>query len=151
MIMGIAGIWHGMFGAHAPAANNSQYNGGMSAQNRQANPNGSSMFGTVSKIDNTTLTIQTLQRQNPTSTTTTAVDFTVDASSARIIKSGSTTTATIANIAIGDKIIVQGTISGNSIVAKLVIDTLPPQVQAQTPPKTPVKAPVKTTKPAVKK
>ena len=158
MLMGIAGIWHGMFGAHAPANNNSQFGGlyGNSAQNRPVNPNGSSMFGTVSSISGSTIVMQTLQRLDPTSTTTTSVDFSVDASNARIIKSGSTTTATISNIAIGDKLIAQGAVSGNSMVAKLIIDTLPPQaqkIQAENSPKTPVptKTPVKTSKPAVKK
>ncbi|MEI6478667.1 MAG: hypothetical protein WCO18_00085, partial [bacterium] len=134
VLMGVASIWHGMFGTHAPINSNSQYGGmyGSNSQNRPVNQNGSSMLGTVSNINNTTLTIQSLQRSNNTSASTTSVDFTVDTSNARIIKAGSTTTATIANIAVGDKVIVQGTINGNSITAKLVIDTLPPsQIQNQ--------------------
>lgn len=150
--MGVTSIWHGMLGSHAPV-NNGQYGIGyqQSAQNRPVNPNGSSMIGTVSSINGTTIVIQAMQRPNPTSTTTATVDYTVDASGARIIKAGSTTTASVSNISIGDRVIAQGTIDGNKITAKLVIDTLPPQ-QIQKPViKTPVKTPVKTTKPAVKK
>ena len=98
--------------------------------------------------------MQVVQRQNPTSTSTALVNFTVDATNARIIKAGSTTTATVANIGVGDRVIAQGTIDGNSIAAKLVIDTLPPQQiqkQASTPAKTPAKAAKSTTKASVKK
>ncbi|MFA6463886.1 MAG: hypothetical protein WCV55_02685 [Candidatus Paceibacterota bacterium] len=156
MMMGVAGIWHGMFGAHAPVDNNQQY-GGLYGQNqnRPVNPNGSSMIGTVSSITGSTIVMQTIQRPNPTSTTTASIDFTVDATNARIIKSGSTTTASIESIKIGDRVIAQGTINGNSIVARLVIDTVQPeQIQKPTvkaPVKTPVKKPVKTTKPVIKK
>lgn len=148
IFMGVASIWHGMFGAHAPINNNSQY-GNQYGQNRPANPNGNSMIGTVSSINGTSIVMQVIQRPNPTSTTTASVDFTVDASNARIIKSGATTTATISNISIGDRIIAQGTIDGNSIAAKLVIDTLPiPQVQK--PVVTPAKTPAKVVKPTTK-
>ena len=149
--MGVAGIWHGMFGAHAPVNNVNQPYGNAYGQNRPANPNGSSMIGTVSSINGTTITMQVIQRPSPNSTSTTPVDFTVDASNARIIKSGATTTATIANISVGDRIIAQGAVDGNNIVAKLVIDTLPPpQMQknaSTTPAKIPAKAPAKVVKP----
>ncbi len=153
--MGVAGIWHGMFGAHVPVNNNAQYGGQYgqnSMQNRPVNPNGTSIMGTVSSINGTTIIIQALQRPDPTLATTTSVDFTVDASNARIIKSGSTTTATVANIGVGDRVIAQGTVDGNSITARLIIDTLPPeQIQkpaTKAPAKNPVKAPTKVTKPS---
>lgn len=156
MLMGVAGIWHGMFGTHAPANNNQQYAGSYgqnSSQNRPVNPNGSSLIGTVSSIDGTMIVMQVIQSSTSTSATTTA-NFSVDASNARIIKSGSTTTAAITNIAVGDRIIAQGVIDGNSIKARLIIDTLPPQVAkpvVKPQVKTPTKTPAKTTKPATKK
>ena len=147
--MGVAGIWHGMFGTHVPVNNNTQY-GGLygqnSSQNRPVNPNGTSIIGTVSSINGTTIVIQALQRLDLNSTTTNSVNFTVDVSRARIIKSGSTTTATVANIGVGDKVITQGIVDGNLINARLIIDTLLPQ-QIQ---KSAVKVPEKTSVKAVK-
>ena len=53
-------------------------------------------------------------------TTANGVVYTVDATSARVVKSGTTDT-TLANIAIGDSIIVQGAVNGTTVIASSVI------------------------------
>ena len=76
------------------------------------------IFGTVSAISGTTLTVtQKMMRPNATTTPTT---YTVDASNATITKSGATTT--ISSIADGDMVMVQGTISGTNVTATMVRD-----------------------------
>jgi hypothetical protein len=48
------------------------------------------------------------------------VTYTVDASSATIVKGN--VTSSIANVATGDSVVVQGTVNGTSITASSVID-----------------------------
>ena len=67
--------------------------------------------GAVTAVSGTTITI----------TNTAGVTYTIDASSAKFTK-GATTGATIANISVGDNVIVQGTVSGNAVTAASVID-----------------------------
>jgi len=78
------------------------------------------VFGTVSAVDGTTLTV--LGRSASSTATTT---FSVDASNARIVKNSATSTASIGDIQIGDRILVQGPVTGTSVVAKIIIDGLP--------------------------
>ena len=66
--------------------------------------------GTVSTISGTTLTI----------TNKSNVTYSVDASSATVDKSGATSTVSV--IAVGDTVVVQGTVNGTSVVASSVID-----------------------------
>ena len=68
--------------------------------------------GKVTSINGTTLAI----------TNASNVSYTVDASNAKIVKGGTTGTATISNIAVGDQVVVQGTVSGSSVTATSVID-----------------------------
>ncbi len=75
------------------------------------------VFGTVSSISGNTLTISLKQTPN---TTTAAKVFTVDATNAKITKSGST--ITVSGITIGDTVIVQGTMTGTNIVAVMIRD-----------------------------
>jgi hypothetical protein len=49
------------------------------------------------------------------------VSYTVDTSNAKIVKGG-VSSATISNVAVGDNVVVQGTINGNSVTATSVID-----------------------------
>ena len=121
----IIGIYNGVNAAPGSIGTNTYHP--MFNQNNRNNPNGSSIIGNVSSINGSTLTIEMMQRTSPTAASTTNVTFTVDASSARVIKQGATTTASLQDIKIGDRVIAQGTIKGNSMVAKLVIDTLPPK------------------------
>ena len=66
--------------------------------------------GSITAVSGTTLTI----------TNTSNVTYTIDASNAKIIKNGTSTT--ISNVATGDNVIVQGTVNGTSITASSVID-----------------------------
>ncbi len=66
--------------------------------------------GTVASISGTTLSI----------TNKSNVSFSVDASNATVNKGGAT--STVASIATGDSVIVQGTVNGSSVVASSVID-----------------------------
>ncbi|MCX6721686.1 MAG: DUF5666 domain-containing protein [Candidatus Staskawiczbacteria bacterium] len=50
-----------------------------------------------------------------------SVTYTIDTITAKFIVGGQTT-ATISNVAVGDNLIVQGTINGNSVIASTVID-----------------------------
>ncbi len=50
------------------------------------------------------------------------VNYTVDVSSAHILKQGVNGTSTVSNLAVGDGVIVQGTVNGSAITASTVID-----------------------------
>jgi hypothetical protein len=66
-------------------------------------------------------------------TVTTAKDnivYTIDASNATIVKGGAT--STIANIAIGDNVLVQGSISGTSVTATSILDQGAPRTATST-------------------
>ncbi len=67
--------------------------------------------GTVTAVNGNTITI----------TNKSNVSYTIDATSAKITKSG--TTATVANIAVGDSLVAQGTINGNSVTAVNIVDS----------------------------
>ena len=69
------------------------------------------VVGTVSAINGSTLTVQ----NNAGAT------YSVDVSAAKIQKKG-VTNATISNIVIGDRVLIQGTVSGTSVTATTVID-----------------------------
>ena len=49
------------------------------------------------------------------------VTYTIDATSAKVTKPG-VTSATLANVTIGDRVVVQGTVNGNSITASTIVD-----------------------------
>jgi hypothetical protein len=78
------------------------------------------VFGTVSAINGTSLTVTSKTFDRNASTTSPTV-YTVDASNAQIYKN-STTTTTIASIATGDTVMVQGTISGTNVAATVIRD-----------------------------
>lgn len=67
--------------------------------------------GTVSAVNGNTITI----------TNKSNVAYTVDVTNAKITKSG--TVASASNISVGDELIAQGTINGNSVVAVNVVDS----------------------------
>lgn len=69
------------------------------------------VFGAVSAVNGATLTI----------TDKSNVTYTVDATSATIEKADAA--STISNVAVGDNVIVQGTVNGTSITATSVIDS----------------------------
>ncbi len=66
--------------------------------------------GTVASINGATITI----------TNESNVTYTIDASNAKVIEHG--TTSTIANIAVGNNVMVQGTVNGTDIAASTILD-----------------------------
>jgi hypothetical protein len=81
---------------------------------------GRGVHGTVSAISGTTLTVTSTNTK--TSVTST---YTVDASSATVLKGDGTTkpsTSTLSAVVVGDTVSIQGTVSGTSVTAKTIID-----------------------------
>jgi len=66
--------------------------------------------GTISSISGSTMTI----------TNKSNVSYTVDTTNAKIVQGSNT--ISISNIAVGDTVVIQGTVNGNSVVASSVID-----------------------------
>ena len=66
--------------------------------------------GTVSAINGSSLTI----------TNKSNVTYSIDATNASIMKMGTSTT--ISNVAVGDTLVIQGTVNGNSVTASSIID-----------------------------
>ena len=64
--------------------------------------------------------ITAISGNSVTVTTKTNIVYTIDASTAKIVKNGTTTA--IANIATGDAVVVQGTVNGTSVTASSIID-----------------------------
>lgn len=77
----------------------------------------SGVFGKVASISGDTLTVTQETRPNAT---TTPITYTIDATNATIIKSG--TTSTLSSIVTGDTVMVQGTVNGTSVTATLIND-----------------------------
>lgn len=94
------------------------------------------IFGTVSAVDGDTLTVTSVMRPHPmpmqpvgtpaTSAVTSTVVYTVDASNATIYKGSATTTVSVSDIATGDMVIVQGTVSGTNVTATVIRDGVMP-------------------------
>lgn len=89
---------------------------------------GSGVFGTVSAVNGSTLTVVSKMRQkgapnNTTTTTPTTVTYTVLATNATITKNGAS--GNISSILVGDTVMVQGTVSGTSVTAKTIRDGMP--------------------------
>ncbi len=79
------------------------------------------VVGTVSTISGDTLTVSGRQGFNRgAANTAAATTYTVDASSATVTKSGAA--SSVSNIAVGDTVMVQGTVSGTSVAAKTIRD-----------------------------
>ncbi len=76
------------------------------------------VFGTITAINGNTLTMSVTFRGEGKNSTTTTKIFTVDASTAKIIKSGAT--SSVSSIVIGDKVSILGRISGTNITAKII-------------------------------
>jgi len=78
---------------------------------------GTGINGTVSSINGTTITVASKARPGGSTAATT---YTVDASSATVTKNGAS--SAVSNIAVGDNIMVQGTINGINVTAKTIRD-----------------------------
>jgi hypothetical protein len=88
---------------------------GLTSAKKHSGTKGQGVMGTVASVSGTTITV----------TGKNGTTYTVDASSAKFLKSVSgakPTVATISNIAVGDTVRVNGTVSGTSVVAKSVMD-----------------------------
>ena len=81
------------------------------------------VMGTVSAVNGTTLTV-TGKTWGPKTaagaTATASITYTVDASNAQVFKDGAT--STISNVATGDMVMVQGTVTGSNIAATVIRD-----------------------------
>jgi hypothetical protein len=109
------------------ASMNTGHMGGMGGGWGRGNMMGSmGVIGTVDTVSGNTITVTTKARPNKDNTTiSTSTMYTIDATSATVTKNG--TASTVSNIATGDMIMVQGTITGTNIVAKTIHDGLPPK------------------------
>jgi hypothetical protein len=77
---------------------------------------GKGVSGTVASISGTTLTVTSKAKSSSDTSTT----YTVDASDATVTKDGAT--SSVSAIAVGDTVIVQGTVSGTSVTATKIND-----------------------------
>ena len=77
----------------------------------------SGIFGTVASVDGNILTVTQKMRPNAATTPET---FTVDATNARIVKNGAT--STVSSIATGDVVMAQGTVNGMNVAATMIRD-----------------------------
>ena len=77
------------------------------------------VFGTVSSISGNTIVVS--GRQGPASTSVTTT-FTIDATNATIRKDNAT--STLSGIAVGDTVVVQGTLNGTNVIATNIRDGL---------------------------
>jgi hypothetical protein len=86
------------------------------------------VFGTVSAINGTSLTVAGKTRPtratDGTMSAPTTVTYTVDASNATVDKSGAA--STLSAIAVGDTVMIQGTVTGTNIVATVIRDGVMP-------------------------
>ena len=96
----------------APWQNDGEGHRGMGMDHQGMRP---TAFGTVSSINGSTITINSV---NPT--TSVATTYTVDATNAKIMKNR--TAGTISSIATGDTIMVMGTLNGTNITATSIND-----------------------------
>ena len=87
---------------------------------RTAGPKIPVVVGTVSAINGNVITISGKQGFGATTATT----FTVDATNAKITKAKAT--VSISSVAIGDMVLVQGTITGTNVVATAIHDGMMP-------------------------
>jgi hypothetical protein len=82
------------------------------------------VFGTVTAISGSTITLSSKGfGRNASSTSAVAATYTVDASSATVMKGGAT--SAVSAIAVGDTLMVQGAVSGTSVTATKISDGLP--------------------------
>ena len=130
--MGFAAFFGGFLGGHHQTATSTPMHNREGSATSTPWQGGermtSGIFGTVSAINGTMLTVD---GRNASSTATTT--YSVDASSAKILKGSATSTISVSAITVGDKVTVQGTVTGTSVVAKLIVDGLPPRMMGGRP------------------
>ena len=120
MALVVGGLGVAATSANAATTPSTQSTHTNSAHNRNR---GKGVMGTVASINGNTLTVT--GKIGPKSTAT-AVTYTVDATNAKVMKSATSgakpTTVTIADIQVGDTIMVQGTVNGTSVTAISIFD-----------------------------
>lgn len=94
-------------------------NDGVLGRGMMGDKAGRGVMGTVASVSGNTITVT--QKAGPQSTTSTT--YTVDATNAKIDKSGAT--GTISSIAVGDTVMVEGTVTGTNVVATTIHDGVP--------------------------
>jgi hypothetical protein len=77
------------------------------------------VFGTVDTISGDTLQI-TSKIMRPNASSTPATVYTVDATNATVVKNGAT--STVSSIAVGDMVMVRGTVTGTNVTATMIRD-----------------------------
>jgi hypothetical protein len=89
----------------------------------------SGVFGSVTAISGTTLTVTSEGRpaRKDASSTAAVTDasstvYAVDASNAKVYKDNATTTVSLSSVAVGDSVMVEGTVSGTSVTATTIRD-----------------------------
>jgi hypothetical protein len=94
---------------------------------------GRGTFGTVTAVNGTTITVTSKAGPNGTAGAT----YTVDAANATVMKNGAT--SSVSNIAVGDTVMVAGTVNGTSITATSIRDGVG---QRQPGTRTPAQSPI---------
>lgn len=88
------------------------------------------VFGTVSAISGNTVTVSQTRMGRPDQTQESAPTiYSVDASNATITKNGSA--SSLSAIAVGDTVMVQGTVNGTSVTATAIRDGMPKDTQRE--------------------
>ena len=101
--------------------------GGLMMNRMEAAFRAPGILGTVTAISSNTITVNAKGfGQNASQTT-----YTVDATNAKVTKNG--TASTVSAIAVGDTIMVQGSLNGTTITAVFIRDGLPQNLKNQTP------------------
>ncbi len=105
----------------APGQGQTRGIGNMMGKGRQGTPK-LAVIGTVSTINGNTFTVNSMRRGLGGATTTTA--YSVDATNATIMKNNAT--SSLSSVAVGDTVLVQGTISGTNVTATTIRDAVMP-------------------------
>jgi len=143
LFVGAGTLIHGMFGGHSTSTPPVIHHGdrNMASSTREFEHGTSTMahmdmraiFGTVASINGSNITINAMMKSGSSTTPTTHV-FTVDASNAKIYKGAASSTVSISSILVGDKVMVQGKVTGTSIVAAAIRDGMPPAMKGRMKP-----------------
>lgn len=96
---------------------------------------GPGVFGTVTSISGTTLTVTQKMMLRGGENNATGTVYTVDASSANVMKDGAT--SSVSSIAVGDVVTVAGTVNGTSVTATTIRDGMLQRGVGQKDPKQP--------------
>lgn len=111
---GLKGMWNNVFHTEENSADHS----GPREDDNMRPEHMPGTIGRVTAVSGTTLTVSVKKWKDNAS-----IVYTVDASSATVEKAG--TASTLSSVAVGDNVIIEGTITGTSIVATKIHDGMP--------------------------